>query len=254
MTESTWRSWVHAHLFEHAPCNIAIIDRDYTIVDNNRNFMDVFGDGRGRKCYEIYKGRTERCDQCVSERTFSDGRTRVNDEVGRDRKGRTTHYIVHTAPVVSEDGSIPYLIGMSTDITETKRLQSEYKVLFETVPCYIAVLNRELRIVRANEASRETFGDTTGEHCWEVYKRRAEKCPECPAEKTFSDGLVHTGTQTSFTKDGRQVHVQIITSPMSGKDDPNVSHVFKIALDVSHTQPGVAGTKQVPATPGAVSD
>lgn len=235
MAEFEWQRWLHTQLFDLVPCNIAIIDRNYNIVDNNHSFAEVFGEGRGRPCYEVYKGRSERCSHCMATQTFADGKVRVNDEVGVDRKGRTAHYIVHIAPIYGENGDIPYLIEMSTDVTETKRLQREYQILFERVPCFIAVLNRDLRIVRANERFHETFGETTGQHCYEVYKRRTEKCEDCPAEMTFLDGRPHSGAHVGISKDGQPTHYFVNTSPLS-RGGPNIAHVIEMALDMTEVR------------------
>ena len=51
--------WLKMELFEQAPLNIAVIDRNYDIVETNRNFVSLFGDAHGKRCYQIYK----KCDQ-----------------------------------------------------------------------------------------------------------------------------------------------------------------------------------------------
>ena len=169
-SKNSWRESAHDQLFEMVPCNIAVIDRSMRIIDHNHSFSEVFGEGRGKACYEVYKNRSSPCPECMALKTFEDGEVRVNDEEGIDRDGRPAHYVVHIAPVRSSGGEIQYVIEMSTDVTDTRRLQREYHILFERVPCYVAVLNRGLRIVRANERLRETFGSPTGEHCYEVLK------------------------------------------------------------------------------------
>jgi len=232
MAQHEWQRWLHTQLFDQVPCNIAVIDRNYTIIDNNRSFAEVFGDGKGRPCYEVYKDRKERCATCMAAETFKDGKVRVNEEVGVDRKGRTAHYIVHIAPIYGENGEIPYLIEMSTDVTETKRLQREYQILFERVPCFVAVLNRDLRIVRANERFREIFGETTGQHCYEIYKRRNEKCEDCVVEKTFLDGSSHSSDHVGISKDGKRTNYYVTASPLS-RGDPYVAHVIEMGLDMT---------------------
>ena len=236
MSKPEWQKWLHTQLFDHVPCNIAIIDRNYRIVDHNRSFAEVFGEGKGRPCFEIYKGRSERCSHCMAAQTFMDGTVRVNDEVGVDRKGRAAHYVVHMAPIYGSDGDIPYLIEMSTDVTETKRLQREYQILFERVPCFVAVLNRDLRIVRANERFRETFGETTGQHCYEIYKRRTEKCDDCPAEQTFLDGRSHSSAHVGISKSGKPTHYIVSTAPLSRGDPEHVAHVIEMALDMTEVR------------------
>lgn len=231
MLENTLKTWINEQLFEQVPCNIAIIDRSFTIVDHNHNFEELFGPGKGKLCHAVYKKRPDKCEQCVALSTFNDGAARVNDEVGIDKDGRVAHYLVHTVPIPDGKGNIPYLLEMSTDVTEIKRLQREYQVLFEKVPCYIALLNRDLRVVRANELVHQTFGATSGQHCWEVFKRRGEKCEECPAELTFKDGKSHTCEQAGVNTQGEETDYVVTVTPLS-KTEP-ISHVIEMAVDVT---------------------
>ncbi len=231
MLDTTLKAWLRAQLFEQVPCNIAIIDRNYTIVEHNKNFEELFGPGRGKPCHTVYKKQAERCSTCMAAETFSDGKTRVNDEVGVDKNGRIAYYLVHIVPIVTEDGQIPYVIEMSTDITEVKKLQREYRTLFEKVPCYIVVLNKDFRIVRANERTRNTFGAKTGQYCWEMFKRRTTKCEDCPAERTFLDGATHTSDQVGVNKQGEPTYYVVTTSPLLGTDA--TTHVIEMAVDVT---------------------
>jgi PAS domain S-box-containing protein len=226
------RNWIGRQLFEQVPNNIAVIDRDLKIVTANSKFKTVFGDPDGRRCYEVYKSRNAMCEHCMAVHTFEDGKVRVNDEEGIDKEGRPAHYVVHIAPVYDEVGEIAYVIEMSYDLTETKSLQREYNILFERVPCYVSVINRNLRIVRANRLLRETFGDTVGEHCFEVYKHRSEKCPDCPALKTFKDGRSYRSEQVGIDKHGNPTRYTVSTSPLarSGED---FAHVIEMSVDVT---------------------
>jgi PAS domain S-box-containing protein len=232
MTETTYRGWLERELFENAPLNISVIDRNYKIVKANRNFVSLFGEARGRKCYEVHMRRDQICESCSVAKTFVDGKVRVNEEVGVDVSGRTAHYLVHVAPIRDDRGNVDYVIEMSTDITETKRLKLEYQTLFEQVPCYVTVLNRDLRVVRANRRFREKFGEVSGEHCFEVFKRQQCACSVCPAQQTFEDGKIHTSEQVGVAKDGEITHYIVTTAPAS-RGDAGFSHVIEMAVDVT---------------------
>jgi PAS domain S-box-containing protein len=108
-------------------------------------------------------------------------------------------------------------------------------MLFDHVPCYISVLNRDLRIVRANESARNTFGDMTGKHCYEVYKHSHVKCETCPAEETFRDGSIHKARQIGISKDGKPTSYVVATSPLSYQDG-ETNHVIEIALDITEKE------------------
>lgn len=225
--------WPQREVLEQLPFNVAVIDRDLNVVDANQGFLERFGEWRGRKCYEVYKKSDRPCQRCNAVKTFEDGRTRVTDEVGIDQNGRTTHYVVHSAPLRrSPDDPVEYILEMSYDVTETRRWQQEYQILFDRVPCYVTVIDQEYRITRANEAFREHFGDAIGEKCYKIYKRRDRKCPHCPAEKTFEDGQPHRSNQVGTGKKGNKTHYQVTTSPLR-RGDGKVAHVIEISSDIT---------------------
>jgi len=226
-------SWIYKELFELVPYNIAVIDRDFNVIKANDNFTEYFGNWKGKKCYKVYKKLDKPCENCNTLLTFQDGKTRVSDEAGIDQNGRPAHYVVHIAPLKkTKNGKVDYIIEMSSDITETKRWQREYQLLFDRVPCYITVIDKNYKIVRANESFRENFGDVLGKQCYEVYKKRSTKCPNCPAAKTFKDGSVHRSEQVGIKKQGNKTHYIVATSPV-GRGGDEVNQVIEICTDVT---------------------
>lgn len=224
---------VHEALFQEVPFNVAVIDRNYDIVAANGSFERRFGDWRGKKCYVVYKKLHKPCDECPSARVFEDGKVVVADAVGVDREGHPTHYVGHVAPLRSTPGGpVDYVLEMTRNITGTRSWQQEYQILFDRVPCYITVIDRDYRIVRANEAFRASFGDVLTKYCYEVYKRRKSRCPNCPAAKTFADGKVHRSNQVGTGKRGQDIHHVVSTSPLA-RDGGRVGHVIEISTDVT---------------------
>lgn len=219
-------------MFEIVPCNVAVIDRHFSVVAANKNFEEFFGEWRGTKCYEVFKNASNACALCHAKATFEDGRARVSDETGVDRHGRTCHYIVHLAPLKDERGVVQYVIEMTTDLTETHHLQREYDLLFERVPCYVSIIDKDHRVIRANERMRTTFGETDGRRCYEVYKRRRKPCVSCPARLSFEDGGDHAAFQYGVHRDGSPAYYVVTTSPLS-RGKGAVTHVIEISTDVT---------------------
>lgn len=118
-------NWVRTQLWDQVPVRIAVINNDFHIVEANKSFRTAFGDWKHRPCYTVYKGRSERCEGCAASRTFADGKTRVREEQGVPVEGKPTFYLVHMVPLIRPEGDIPYVIEMSTDITETKLLEKQ---------------------------------------------------------------------------------------------------------------------------------
>jgi len=223
---------IQQELFEIVPLNIAVIDRDYNIVAANKNFENYFGNWEGRRCYEVYKGLDKPCTNCPSNLVFQDGEVRESDETGIDRHGNSRHYVGRVAPIKDDNGVVKYVVEMTSDITEREQSQQHYNLLFERVPCYITIIDRNYRIARANEKFRETFGEVRGKFCYEVYKRRTTPCDNCPAALTFEDGLEHSSTQVGVTRTGAPSHYRVNTSPLS-RGEEGVAHVIEIATDIT---------------------
>jgi PAS domain S-box-containing protein len=119
------QEWLRAHLFDQVPVAISIIDRNYNIVDANPRFEQAYGQWRGRPCYEVYKDRKDPCVNCAALRTFEDGKVRIREERGIVENGNPMDYLVHMVPIRGPLGKIRFIVEMSTDITEVKKLEAE---------------------------------------------------------------------------------------------------------------------------------
>jgi len=124
---------------------------------------------------------------------------------------------------------------MSRQINERTTVLAEgrklYKSLFEEVPCYLTVVNRDYCIVRTNKAFEEHFGDHVGKHCFQGYKKRTERCAKCPVEKTFADGFSHQ-SEEMWKLDDSDAHVLVKTAPIFD-DQGNLVEVLEMSLDVT---------------------
>ncbi|MFA6570252.1 MAG: PAS domain-containing protein [Bacteroidota bacterium] len=218
--------------FEIVPFNVAVIDKDSMIIIANKNFEDYFGNWVGKRCYEVYHHTEERCPNCKAKEVFEKGIAQVNDEGGYDRLGRTCHFVNHLAPVKDEKGVVQYVVEMCTDVVNSTMYQREYNILFERVPCYISIVDKEYRIVRANNKLRETFGEVQGKFCFEVFKKRKTPCSSCPAEYTFETGKESYSTEVGLSSSGEETHYVVNTSSFSSNSN-GVSLILEIANDIT---------------------
>lgn len=226
--------WLQDHLFNAVPMAIAVIDRQFDLIYANDAFERMFGQWQGQKCYKIYKGQNAKCNQCHGAKAFKDGRPTVNEELGYNKEGLLTRYIKHTVPIANEQGEIPYLVEMSTDITETEQIRREYQLLFDQVPCSVLIIDKEYRIVKTNERARKMLGDLEGRHCYSGLKGLDSKCKECTARKTFADGKLHTGHHRWRTKRGKTIHLHVVTVPLR-MTNGSFDMVMEMAVDVTQT-------------------
>lgn len=125
MSREDLNGWLCDKLFDLVPIELAVIDRTFRIVHANERFLHAYGPSIGRRCYEVYKQCSTPCVHCAPAKCFEDGRVRVNEEMGVVREGEQTWYVVHAVPMKCDDGSIPYVLEMCTDITEIKNLEKD---------------------------------------------------------------------------------------------------------------------------------
>ncbi len=232
------RKLLDDHLFDLAPIMMAVLDPEFQIVEANAAFRNVFGPWEGRHCYEMLKGEAAPCERCQATWTFADGKSRLCDDRLTVSKGVTSHFVVRVAPLSTEDIiANPYVLWVASNVNEASSLQRENDILFERVPCYVTVLDRDLEVVRANRRMRETFGKSWGKKCYQVYKRRDRPCRKCPALMVFEDGKEHSAEQIGVTTTGEEAHYIVTASPLTREHgDPNgkVNFVIEIATDVTN--------------------
>ncbi|MBU0983850.1 MAG: PAS domain-containing protein [candidate division Zixibacteria bacterium] len=228
--------------FQQVPCYLTIQDRNLRIIRTNDQFRKAFGSAQGELCFRAYKGSDKACPDCPVLRTFDDGQTHTKEETVTLQDGSTAQMIVYTTPVKNERGDIVGVMEMSTDITQIKQLQNEieasrkeYRDLFERVPCYISVLNKDLKIIRVNSLFKEVFGDRTGDRCYQVYHDRETVCPECLVLHTLNDGKIHSSEKTVIRPDGTEARLIIYSSPIYDESG-ELTEVMEMATDITEVK------------------
>ena len=111
--------------------------------------------------------------------------------------------------------------------------EKEYKVLFDKTPCYVSVIDREFRILKANSKFRKTFGNPAGAFCYQIYKKADTACESCPAREVFSTGREHSSTQAGLDMNGNEKHYMVTAAPLEISPGGEVQTVMEIAVDVT---------------------
>lgn len=228
--------------FDAMPCYLTVQDREFRIIDANRQFRTDFGETEGRFCYQVYKRRSEKCEVCPVEQSFRDGHNHRSEERVKCLDGREVDVLVEATPVRNEQGEITSVIEMSTDVThimeletQLRRSQRRYRLLFDEVPCYISIQDPDLHIVEANRAFQEGFGSCLGCKCFEVYKHRTEPCVPCPVQDTFDDGEPHTREEVVTALDGTTRNVLVTAAPIRNRHG-EITHVMEMSADITQVR------------------
>jgi len=115
---------------------------------------------------------------------------------------------------------------------EIKQHWYEYQKLFEEVPCFITVQDRNLKILRYNREFAERFSAKEGDYCFKAYKGRSERCDVCPVLETFEDGQPHYSEETAVNKDGTETYWMVKTSPIKNSKGEVIA-AMEMSLDLT---------------------
>ena len=221
------------------PCLVSIHDRNLKVVAANELYKRKLGDRIGKESLEVFTGKNPGQREDHIHRTFETGQSQRTNETLTSLHGGQIPVIVHTAPIRGRNGRVELVLEMSADATEIKRLQDElratqqkYQQLFDEVPCYISVQDRELRLTATNRRFEEDFGRGVGGYCYEVYKHRQTPCRDCPVVKTFEDGRSHQAEMVVTCRKGRQHNVLIWTAPIRDAAG-NTTQVMEMSTDIT---------------------
>lgn len=207
-------------LFQRVPCLITVQDTEFKLLRYNREFADKFGPRPGDRCYEAYKGRSQKCESCPVEKTFADGQTYSTEETGMDKDGSIKHWIVRSSPIFDENSELIAAMEISLDITERKLLEVEldqsekkYHAIFNNIPNPVFVLDiKTLEILDSNNSVEAVYGYTgneiKGRSFLDFFKSDES---ERYAAELNTDSVINQAKH--IAKDGKELYVNIRVSP-----------------------------------------
>jgi histidine kinase len=210
----------YQELFEQVPCYITVQDRNLRLIRFNRQFTDQFGPTPGDFCYQVYKGRTARCDPCPVLMTFEDGMSHSSEETGITKDGSITQWIGRTSALRDSQGHISAVMEMSLDITQMKRLEEEirkseekYRSIFNNIPNPIFVLDKKnLVVLDCNDSVRLVYGLGKDEIIGASFLNLFEEGEQQHyALEVRTADILNQAKQ--MTGDGRSIYVNIRVSP-----------------------------------------
>ncbi|UCF90848.1 MAG: PAS domain-containing protein [Desulfobacterales bacterium] len=225
--------------FNEMPYFVAIHNRQARVVAANRAYRTILGNPVGANSWKIYCGDSGKPGGCPVGKTLRSENALETKEWVKYRSGARVPVIVHTAPIFNNDGEVELVLEVSAGTRDVNQLkealrnsQQRYRQLFNAVPCYLAVLDRELRLTAINRFFQEEFGDQTGALFFEVFQVNDEASGLSPIKRTFRDGQSHQGEMRLMRADGKPHNVLVWTSPIAtaaGK----LTQILLIFLDIT---------------------
>ncbi len=110
--------------------------------------------------------------------------------------------------------------------------QQRYQNLFDVVPCYITVQDRDFKLTAMNHLFKQDFDPTLDSFCYQVYKNLDAPCTDCPVAKTFEDGKSHQSEMIVTSKTGETINLLISTAPIMNNAG-EISQVMELATNIT---------------------
>jgi signal transduction histidine kinase/FixJ family two-component response regulator len=225
--------------FNEMPCFVSIHNRDLKVVAANQLYHERLGNPVDSDSWAIYKDKSLDETTCPVGETFKSGMGRRSRQTLVYADGHELPVMVHTAPIRDKDGKLELVLEISADISEVQRLQEElrttqqrYQQLFDEVPCYITVQDKDFRLAAMNRQFKEHFDPKGRSHCYEVYKNLNQACPDCPVAKTFEDGISHQAEMILTDKNGQEITALVATAPIRNAAG-EIAQVMEMATDIT---------------------
>jgi len=168
----------YERLFTSVPCFICVLSRDHQILEANELYREEFGATDRSLCYEVCKGRSSKCPDCLVDQTFDDGEVYSSEETLITRDGRRISAVVYTRPIYDDNGEISSVMEVFTDITEIKKLQRQLALMGRAVAGMahrvkniLMGLEGGIFVVNEGLAAEDQRGISEG---WEMVERNVE--------------------------------------------------------------------------------
>ena len=157
---------MYQNLFDQVPCTITVQDKDFKLIEFNKEFSRRFKPAYGNFCYSAYKNLEKKCDDCPVERTFQDGKPHYSEESGINKDGSVAHWFVKTAPLRDENNQIVAAMEMSIDISRRKKLEEivkdsekKYQAIFKSIPNPVFIVDAmTFEILNSNNSALNLYG------------------------------------------------------------------------------------------------
>lgn len=112
-------------------------------------------------------------------------------------------------------------------------MELDYRQVFDSMPCFLSIQDRDFRIIDANQRFRQHFGDFEGRYCYQVYKQRSERCEVCPLARTFRDGERHESEEEVRTLSGETLSVLVRSKPIRNGNGEIIA-AMEMSTDITH--------------------
>ncbi|MDD5454102.1 MAG: PAS domain S-box protein [Candidatus Ratteibacteria bacterium] len=161
----------------HTKTGLDIIDSKFNIRYIDPEWQKVYGDPKGKKCYEYFMDRKEACPHCGIVKAFATKETVVTEEVLVKENNRPVQ--VTTIPFQDKNGE--WLVAeVNVDITERKQMEKELDRYRKYLEDLVRQRTEELKTINEKLAEDISRREKTEQELRESEKRYKNLWDEAP--------------------------------------------------------------------------
>lgn len=224
--------------FNELPCFTAMHDRFMEVLVVNDLYRECPDNLVGHPSWEPYVLHSNETMFPV-EQAITEGCGTCSEQIPHDKNGKEIPALVHTAPILNNEGEVKLVLELSVDEQESRRLREELRVtrersrqLFEESPCYASVVDCDLQMLEANRVFRHTLGMQSGKRCYELFAGSSASCDECPVQRSFQDGKPCHTEKVVIDHEGCPVNAPVWTVPLRDTSS-NITECIEMAADIT---------------------
>jgi PAS domain S-box-containing protein len=213
--------------FNELPYFVSVHSPDCRVLSANATYLKYLGNRLYRSSWGIYSGKRATRTACPVGRTVRSSEVMTTRALVRYKSGARVPVLVHTAPIYDDQGEVALVLEIFAGTQEIDQLaqqirttQQRYEVLFDSVPSYLAVLDRRCHLTAANRKFKDQFGDQVGRKFFDLFRPNQFPPHRDPVSMTMRDGKTHQGEMRLIGPDNRLYTMMAWTAPittLSGK-------------------------------------
>jgi signal transduction histidine kinase len=119
---------------------------------------------------------------------------------------------------------------------EIVRSQTRLQALYDGAPDAITIVDSNYLISAVNKTGinwyKRPLEDFVGKPCYQEFQGRSDRCPNCPAQESFSTGQAAFRERASLVADGTKRYLQLFTFPLQDRNG-RVVEVVEYVKDVT---------------------
>ena len=134
-----------------------IIDSQFNIRFTDKGWQKIYGDPRGKKCYEYFMDRKRVCPDCGIVKALQTKKVAVTERVLVKENNRP----IQVTTIPFQDAKGEWLAAeVNVDITERKKHEDALRAILDATTESVLLIDRKLNIVSANNTAARRLGTT----------------------------------------------------------------------------------------------